>query len=184
MEFGFLRKKAPSFEELVAQAEEQVYKTCFHMMGSPQDAADCAQETMLRAYRAFSTFRREAAFSTWITRIAMNVCMDELRKRRPVVSLDSLREEKGFDPPDEQKSPYSRLEEKERLLLLRKALSRLPEEARELIVLRDLRSLSYEEIAQITGLPLGTVKSRLSRAREKLYGLLKDSSELFSSPSV
>lgn len=179
-----LFKKKPSFEDLAAAAETQVYRTCFHMMGNAQDAADCAQETMLRAFRAFPAFRQEAQFTTWITRIALNVCTDELRKRRPVVSLDALREEAGFDPPDGRKSVYAQMEERERLRLLRQALARLPEEARKLIVLRDFRGLSYEEIARITDLPLGTVKSRLSRAREKLCGFLKDSSELFASGSV
>ena len=87
----FGRKAPPSFEELAARAEEGVYRTCFHMMGNEEDAADCAQETMLRAYRAFSSFRREAAFSTWITRIALRVCTDALRKRRPILSLDAMR---------------------------------------------------------------------------------------------
>ena len=173
-----------SFEAMAAEAESQVYKTCFHMMGNPEDAADCAQETMLRAYRAFSSFRREASFSTWIVRIALNVCSDELRKRREILSLDALRDETGFDPPADQKSAYLQLEEKERLRLLRRALAELPEEARQLIVLRDFRGLSYEDIASATGLPLGTVKSRISRAREKLCERLKKTSELFSSVSV
>ncbi|MBQ9264447.1 MAG: sigma-70 family RNA polymerase sigma factor [Clostridia bacterium] len=177
-------RTSPSFETLAAQAEGQVYKTCYHMMGNAEDAADCAQEAMLRAYRAFPSFRRDAEFFTWITRIALNVCTDALRKRRNVVSLDALRQEQGFDPPDEGKSAYVQLEEKERLLLLRQALAQLPEDARQLIVLRDFRSMSYEEIAAVTGAPLGTVKSRISRAREKLSQLLKKSSELFSSPSV
>lgn len=186
MEIGFLsrKKKQASFEALAMQAERQVYKTCFHMMGNAQDAADCAQETMLRAYRAFSSFRQDAAFSTWITRIALNVCTDELRRRRPSVSLEEIREEKGFDPPSPQKSVYAQLEARERKRLLREALSQLPEDARQLIVMRDLRNMSYEEIAAVFDLPLGTVKSRISRARDKLAGLLKESAELFSSASV
>lgn len=186
MDLGFLgRKKKPlSFEALAMQAERQVYKTCFHMMGNAQDAADCAQETMLRAYRAFSSFRQDAQFSTWITRIALNVCTDELRRRRPVVSLEEMREETGFDPPSGQKSVYAQLEDRERMRLLRKALSELPEDARRLIVMRDLRNMSYEEIASVLDLPLGTVKSRISRARNKLAELLKVSAELFSSASV
>ncbi len=173
-----------NFETLAAEAEHRVYKTCFHMMGNAEDAADCAQETMLRAYRAFSSFRQEAAFSTWILRIAMNVCTDALRRRREVLSLDALRESAGFDPPDGQKSAYLQLEEKERMRLLHQALGELPQEARQLIVLRDFQNLSYDEIAAVTQLPLGTVKSRISRAREKLCDLLKKSSELFSSASV
>ncbi|MBR1584835.1 MAG: sigma-70 family RNA polymerase sigma factor [Clostridia bacterium] len=177
-------RKQPSFEALAAQAEEQVYKTCYHMMGNREDALDCAQEAMLRAYRAYSTFRREAEFSTWITRIALNVCADQLRKRREIVSLEALRETRGFDPPDGGATAQERLEARERSRLLQQALQQLPREARELIVLRDFRNLPYDQIAQITGLPLGTVKSRISRAREKLCDLLRQSSELFSSLSV
>lgn len=177
-------KKQSSFEDMASRAEKQVYRTCLHMMGNAADAEDCAQETMLKAYRAFDSFRGDASFATWITRIAINVCKDALRKRREVVSLEALREEKGFDPPDGQKSAYTRLEEKERLHLLRQGLLQMPSEARQLIVLRDFRNLSYEEIAQTLQLPIGTVKSRISRAREKLVQYLKNHSELFSSDSV
>jgi len=184
LKFFSSRRKTGEFERLAAENERTVYAVCFHMMGSREDAQDCAQETMLRAFRAFDAFRRDASFSTWITRIAMNVCTDELRKRRGSVSLDALREEQGFDAPDQTPTAYARLEEKERLRLLRQALDALPPDARALIVLRDIRGMSYDEIAQTLDLPLGTVKSRISRAREKLSALLQKSSELFSSPSV
>ena len=177
-------QKPPAFEQLAASMEEQVYKTCYHMMGHREDAADCAQETMLRAYRSFASFRRESSFSTWIIRIAINVCTDELRKRRNVASLEEMRESRGFDPPDPGKSAYLQLEEKERRRLLYQALDQLPPDSRALIVMRDFRNLSYEEIAAVQNLPLGTVKSRISRAREKLSELLKNNAELFSSPSV
>lgn len=172
------------FERLAAEAEKQVYSVCYHMMGQRQDALDCAQETMLRAYRGFDSFRRSASFATWITRIAINVCTDALRKRRESLSLDQLRQEQGFDPPDKSPGAYEQLEEKERLALLRQALQSLPEDARQLIILRDMRQMTYEEISDILKLPLGTVKSRISRAREKLASILRNSSELFSSRSV
>ena len=105
------KKKAERFERLAAESERQVYSVCFHMMGSREDAQDCAQEAMLRAFRAFDTFRQDASFSTWITRIAMNVCTDALRKRRDAVSLDALREDQGFDVPDAAPTAYARLEE-------------------------------------------------------------------------
>ena len=181
----FSRKQtAEQFERLAAESERQVYAVCYHMMGNREDAQDCAQETMLRAFRAFDSFRRDAAFSTWITRIAMNVCTDELRKRRPVVSLEQMWEEKGQDIADDAPSAYAKLEEKERLRLLRAALAELPEDARQMIVLRDIQGMRYDDIAQAMELPLGTVKSRVSRAREKLSVILQKSSELFSSPSV
>ncbi len=181
------RKKAAEFERLAAGQENRIYRICFHMMGNRQDAEDCAQEAMVRAFRAFDSFRREADFSTWLIRIAMNACTDELRRRKKTMSLDTLREEKGFDVVDGAPGAYARLEEKERKRLLREALEQLPEEMRRMIVLRDMEKMSYEEIAQALETPLGTVKSRISRAREKLCDLLKkapETSELFSSTSV
>ena len=178
------KQTAAQFERLAGESERQVYAVCYHMMGNREDAQDCAQEAMLRAFRAFDTFRRDASFSTWITRIAMNVCTDALRRRRDAVSLDALREEQGFDVPDAAPTAYARLEEHERLRLLREGLALLPTDMRELIVLRDIQGRSYEEIGEILDVPLGTVKSRVSRAREKLSAILKNSSELFSSSSV
>ena len=179
--------KPPSpeqFEELAAREEKRIYAACYHMMGSREDALDCAQETMLRAFRAFSSFRRDAAFSTWITRIAMNVCTDALRRRRDAVSLEALREDTGYEPADPAPGAYARLEEKERLRLLREGMALLPPEMRRIIMLRDLQGRSYDEIAAILELPLGTVKSRVSRAREKLAAILRKSSELFSASPV
>ena len=181
----FSRKQnTEQFERLASECERQVYAACYHMMGNREDALDCAQETMLRAYRAFDSFRRDAQFSTWITRIAMNVCTDELRKRKNTVSLNEMQEETGFDIRDESPGAYAQLEEKERMRLLRAGLDALAPEAKELIVMRDIRGMRYEEIADALELPLGTVKSRINRAREKLSAILKKSSELFSDKSV
>ncbi len=178
------KRETDQFERLAGESERQVYAVCYHMMGSREDAQDCAQETMLRAFKAFGSFRLDASFSSWITRIAMNVCIDALRKRRSVVSLDAMREETNFDLPDAAPTAYARLEQKERMRLLREGLDELPEEMRQIIALRDMRGMSYEEIAETLELPLGTVKSRVSRARKKLSGILQKSSELFSSHSV
>jgi len=178
------KQTAEHFERLAGECENKVYALCYHMMGNREDALDCAQETMLRAFRAFESFRRDAQFSTWITKIAMNVCVDALRKRRDALSLDALREETGYDVADEKKNVYAALEEKERKRLLQEALSRLPADMRQMIVLRDMQGMSYDEIADALDMPLGTVKSRLNRAREKLCIILKKSSELFLTRSV
>lgn len=181
----FSRKQtAEHFERLASECERQIYATCYHMMGNREDAQDCAQETMLRAFRAFESFRRDAQFSTWITKIAINVCVDAIRKRRDALSLDALREDSGFDVRDSSPGVYARLEEKERKRLLKEGLESLPSEMRQMIVLRDIEGMSYEEIAQILEMPLGTVKSRMNRAREKLGAILRKTSELFSSPTV
>lgn len=186
MEKRLLSKKsrAEEFEEIASEHENRVYRMCYHMMGNQQDAMDCAQEAMLRAFRSFPSFRRESGAATWLTRIAMNVCVDELRKRKKVLSLDELREKSGFDVADAAPGAYARLEEKERIVILRESLQKLPDEVRQLIVLRDMEGMSYDEMAALLEIPLGTVKSRINRAREKLCKILNQSSELFSSRSV
>ena len=186
MELKLFSKKqtADQFERLAAEQERRVYATCYHMMGNREDAQDCAQEAMLRAFRAFDSFRRDAQFSTWICKIAMNVCVDALRKRKDALSLDALREDTGFDVRDDAPGAYCRLEEKERKRLLKEGLAALPPEMRQMIVLRDVEGRSYEDVAAILEMPLGTVKSRISRAREKLSRILTESSELFSRSSV
>lgn len=177
------RGAAQSFEDVVASEEKGVYLTCLSMMGGREDAQDCLQETMLRAYRSFDGFREQAQVKTWLHRIAVNVCIDQIRKKKNVVSLDALRDE-GFDPGDEKQNTYLKLEENERKRLLQKGLEGLGEDARALIVLRDVRGMSYEEVARTLDLPMGTVKSRISRAREKLTAILLRDAELFGRASV
>ncbi len=169
---------------MAAPCEKKVYFTCLRMLGNEQDAQDCAQETMLRAFRAFESFRGDASFSTWIIRIAMNCCNDFLRKQKNVVSLDGLQEETGYQEVDRGKGPYQQLEDKERMRLLHAAIRQLKEEYRQLIVLRDMQHFSYEEIADMLNLSLGTVKSRLNRARKELCEILRKHAELFPFRSV
>ena len=175
---------ASAFEQLVTPYEQMIWRVCWHYLHHREDAMDCAQEAMLKAFRAFDSFRGEAGFATWLTRIAVNTCTDALRKRSNVVSLDAMREDTGFDVPDEEPSPYTQMEAAERRRLLREGMEALPPEMRQMIVLRDVEGMRYEEVAQAMQVPLGTVKSRISRAREKLSGILRKSSELFSSQSV
>lgn len=176
--------KAEAFEELAAMHERAVYFLCLRMMGSREDALDCAQEAMLNAYRAFDRYCGDRQGKAWFLRIAHNVCIDALRRRKAVVSLDTLRAE-GFDPADtRQLSPYAQLEQKERMALLRRAVAELPEEQRSVMVLRDFQDLSYDEIGEMLQIPLGTVKSRLKRARAKIKQILCEKTELSSGKSV
>jgi len=176
--------KTEAFEALAAQHEQAVYFLCLRMMGNREDALDCAQEAMLNAYRAFDRFKMDGLGKAWFLRIAHNVCIDELRKRRNVVSLDSLREE-GFDPADHVTlSPYAQLEKKERHALLHQAVSQLPDDQKAVMVLRDFQDLSYDEIVEALNIPLGTVKSRLKRAREKIKQILSEKTELSSGKNV
>lgn len=176
--------KAEAFENVAAEHERAVYLYCLRLMGNREDALDCAQEAMLNAYRAFDRFRGEAHVKTWFLRIAHNTCMDQLRKRRNIVSLDAMRDE-GFDPADQHSlSPYARLAQKERQQLLKNAVDQLPDDQRAVLVLRDFEDISYEEIGSMLSLPLGTVKSRIKRAREKIKKILSEEAELFSDKSV
>ncbi len=169
---------AQDFELAVAPYERQIYFVCLRMMGNPQDAQDCAQEAMLKAYRAFGSFRGEAKLSTWLYTIATRCCTDMLRKRHEPISLDQLRED-GYEPESDQPSAYLQLEWAERKRLLHEALGQLPWEQRQALVLCDLQGLSYEEAAQALDCPLGTVKSRINRARGALKRLLTKHAELF-----
>lgn len=176
--------KADDFEKIAAEHERSVYLYCLRMMGNREDALDCAQEAMLNAYRAFERYRGDAHVKTWFLRIAHNVCIDQLRRRKSIVSLDSLREE-GYDPADTRSlSPYAALAQKERSRLLAEAVKKLPDDQRAVLVLRDFQDMSYDEISELLSLPLGTVKSRIKRAREKIKQILCEETELFSGKYV
>ncbi len=170
-------KSAEAFERAVAPFERQIYFTCLRMMGNRQDAEDCAQEAMLKAYRSFESFRREAGFGTWLYTIAARCCMDALRARKTDASLDALREA-GWEKEDESPSPYLLMEATERRLALERGISRLPDEQRLALVLCDLQGLSYEEAASAMNCPPGTLRSRLHRARQSLKKILSGEREL------
>ena len=180
------RKGDPAaFEELMTPLERGVYFTCLRLMGDAATAQDCAQEAMIRAYKNLKSFRGECQLSTWLYRIAYAACVDEMRrqKRRPQESLENL-QAAGFAPPDRGDTPVNALEKKERMAALNAAIQALPPEMKEVLVLSQLQGKSYEEVALITGAAIGTVKSRLSRAREKLKQLLSPNGELFENASV
>lgn len=177
------RSRAEQFERMAAEYERPIYLLCLRMMGNREDAQDCAQEALLRAFRAFDRFRDDASPKTWLYRIAYNTCIDELRRWRGVVSLDTLREG-GFDVPDgAAERAYEQLEQRERYELVKQAVDQLPEDQRAALVLRDFQQLSYEEIAAALQQPEGTIKSRINRAREKVKNYVKQA-ELNGRPSV
>lgn len=180
------RGDADAFEQLLAPYERKLYATCLRMMGTPEDAQDALQETMLRIWRGLSTFQTRAQFSTWAYRVAANTCLDAMRKKklRVATSLDALTEQ-GFSPPENSAaSPEERLLARARQEAVRHALQALPSEARAALVLRDLQGESYEAVAEATGTTLGTVKSRIHRAREKMAALLMKDAELFEKHRV
>lgn len=164
-----------AFEALISPYERRIYALCLRMLSHHEDAQDAAQDAMIRLYNGLSSYRKEAALSSFIYRVTTNVCLDQLRKRkvRAGESLDALAQE-GFSPTDDAPTPEAALLQGERSAALSRAIDRLPEEMRAALVLREIHQRSYEEIAQALSIGVGTVKSRLYRAREKLLVLLKE----------
>ncbi len=175
-----------SFNTLVLTYQSQVYNFAYHIMGDSDSAADATQEAFISAYRALRGYRG-GSFRSWLLRIVTNACYDEMRrrKRRPVSSLDALYIE---DPtPDaevfvsKQESPESSAARHELDQAIQAGIAELPEDQRVTLVLSDVQGMSYEEIAEVTSTNLGTVKSRLSRARAKLRDYLQTQGELLPS---
>ena len=171
-----LRGNVNDFEKLVTAYEKNVYNIALRMVGDPDDAADMTQETFIKAYRALSGFRGDSKFSSWLYRIASNVCLDFLRSRsrHPQVSLSTVDEDDRatFELPDMRQNPEEQLMKKLSMEAVRRGLEQLPEQQRQILVLRELGGLSYAELAQTLGLEEGTVKSRIFRARKRLCALL------------
>lgn len=168
-----------AFEALVLENQKNVYNLALRMVGNPDDAFDMAQEAFLKAFNSLGSFRGDSKFSVWLYRLTSNVCIDFLRKskRRKAVSLAYINdenEEQDMEIPDERFSPETELERKELRDAVRSGLERLPEDYRNILILREICGMSYDEIGQATGLEAGTVKSRLFRARKRLCALLSD----------
>lgn len=176
---------AAAFDALMTMHERRMYAVALRMCGNPEDAQDCLQEAMLRIFRAISGFKAQSSFSTWVYRITMNACLDELRRRksRPVSSLDGM-VEMGWSPADDGESPEEHALRGERGRALMAYIAELPEEMRSAIVLRDIQGHSYEEIALILDANVGTIKSRISRGREKLRKRIQAAPELFRTGDV
>ncbi|MBW3622085.1 MAG: sigma-70 family RNA polymerase sigma factor [Armatimonadetes bacterium] len=176
---------AAAFNELVLRYEKQVYNLAYRLTGNYDDANDVASDTFVRIYNSISKFRGDSAFSTWLYRIVTNVYLDS-RKRRsahPNLSLEEYLEmEEGSlerQVEDDTPGPHVKIEERERHERLMDAIHRLPEFQRIIILLYHIQELPYEEISEILDMPLGTVKSRLNRARRALKELLVQQRELF-----
>jgi len=169
-----------AFDKLVTKHKNRIFNVCYWFLGDYQEADDIAQETFIKIYRSLGKFRLESAFSTWIFRIAVNSCKNRLtsaafKQKKRTISFDNP----GGQPsgvidvfPDGAASPSEQLEQKERMHQIREGINALPLEQREVITLRDIEGLSYVEISEVTGISLGTVKSRLARARTALKNRL------------
>jgi RNA polymerase sigma-70 factor (ECF subfamily) len=156
-----------AFEILVQRHGQRVYNLCLRILGDAEEAADASQDTFLSALRKLSTFRGDAAFTTWLHRVAVNACYDSLRKkrRRPLLQLVS-------DERDERPEPAAPApDHAERVVLsvdVARALREVPEEFRVVLVLADVQDMPYDEIAAVLQIPVGTVKSRVFRGRAAL----------------
>ena len=162
-----------AFEKLVLEYEKSVYALTQRMCSNAEDAADMTQETFIKAYNSLSSFRGDSKFSVWLYRIATNVCLDFLRSksRKPTVSLsmeDDDGEEVELDIADESQSPERLLERGLTRDAVRRGLNALSPEYRQILLLREIQGLSYEEISDVLTLEVGTVKSRIFRARKRL----------------
>ena len=178
---SFQSGKKAAFDELVLKHKDKVFNLCYWFVGDYQDANDLAQDVFFKAFKALKNFRFESAFSTWIYRIAVNTCKNRLksfqyRLKNKFVHLNNTATAKnnpGVEISDESSSPEIELARKEKSILIQAAINSLPAEKKAVVVLRDIEGLSYEEISSVTGLNLGTVKSKLARARQDLREKLK-----------
>lgn len=176
------RGNLDAFNELVLHYQSQVYNLAFHIMHDPAAADDATQEAFISAYRAMKKFRG-GSFRSWLLRIVKNACYDELRrrKRRPQVSWED------FGELDEEANPYlgdggdkpeETLQQQELHALLERTIAKLPEHQRTTLILVDQMGLAYDEAADVMNVAIGTVKSRLARARREMQELLQAEREL------
>jgi len=174
-----------AFDLLVRQYEKNVFSTAYRLSGSYDDASDIAQEAFVRAWNNLKSFRGDSAFSTWLYRIVTNVFLDDRKRKRArphrsleeALTLDESTVTRQFEDP--APGPQAMAEGDERRKVLEQAINTLPDEQRVMVVLYHTQGLSYEEIAEITQCPMGTVKSRLNRARLALRDRLLPAAELF-----
>lgn len=164
-----------AFGRLVEKYQDRLYNTMLHFVGDAEETMDVVQEAFVHAYLNLKSFQGESAFYTWLYRIAFNIAATYHRRKKPVQSIDRLYAETGQESPDPGHSPVHRVEQEERSQKVRQAIAMLSEDHRAVLVLRDLDGYTYEEIAQILGIPIGTVRSRLHRARLELRDKLKTS---------
>lgn len=170
------KKGDPSaFAEIVAEHQDKIYNLCRHMLGNAADAEDAAQNVFLKAYQALPKFKPEASLYTWLYRIATNTCIDY--RKKPV--FESLFGNSGegerlvHDRVSDAPSPEQIYQSKQIGRALQESLGKLSPKFRAIILLKEIEELSYEEIADTLDISIGTVKSRIARAREELQKLMK-----------
>lgn len=165
-----------AFEDIVKKYENKVYGIVFHMMKNQNEVEDLAQEVFLKVYKNLDRFKGDSSLYTWIYKITVNLCLDELKKRKNIIYLDEkISVEDGEidkELPSNERSQEELYEDKELKENLHRCINKLPDKQKMMIVLRDIKGFSYDEIAKITNNKIGTVKSQINRARLKLKELL------------
>ncbi len=168
-----------AFEELVGRHRDKIYARAYSMMRNEEEAIDLSQEAWVKGWQRLAQFQGESSFGTWMTRIVINLCLDQLRKhkRQRTESIEELSEESGGverQMPIVTANPTAGLERAELRQRIDRALSQLSHEHRTVLVLHEFEELEYKEIAKVMGCSIGTVMSRLFYARRKLAALLAD----------
>ena len=166
---------ASAFDEIIFKYQDKIYNLCRHILGNSHDAEDAAQDVFLKAYQNLNKFKPDSSLYTWLYRIAVNTCIDYRRKPLFESLLKTSKEGDVFavDRPADSPSPERLYESKQISNAIQLALGRLSKKLRTVIVLKEIEGLSYEEMAEVLDVSIGTVKSRISRAREELKKLLK-----------
>ena len=157
-----------AFAELVRQNQDRLFASMMQVTGSPEEAEEAVQEAFIRAFIKLDTFQRNSQFFTWVYRIAFNSALTGRRKKKAKVSLDQIREDNGLEVAGNAERVDERMLRDEQVALVRRAIDTLTEEHRRILVLREMDDFAYEEIAEILEISIGTVRSRLSRARRQL----------------
>ncbi len=163
-----LAGQSSAFETLVIRYQDRLYTAMISIVGSADEAEDVVQEAFIQAYLKLDTFQRNSRFFTWLYRIAFNYALARRRRRKNHQSLEQARENTGVDPAFEGDTPDTRMTRTEDIQLVHRALAVLSEDHRSILVLREMEDLSYEDIAEALNISIGTVRSRLNRARAAL----------------
>ena len=157
-----------AYDTLVIRYQDRLFNTLTRLLGSADDALDIAQDAFVQAYTKLDTFQQNSAFYTWLYRIAFNLAMSQARKRRPVTQMITDDKTCAIEPASVDAGPQDQLEQSERANLVHGAIGELCDEHRQVVVLRELEGCDYQEISDILSIPVGTVRSRLFRARAHL----------------
>lgn len=172
----FKRGDKSAFETIILEYQDRIYNLCLYMLGNKHDAEDAAQDTFIKAHKGLNNFKPNAALYTWLYRIAMNTCIDY--KRRPffesIFRRSDTGEEMVIDLPSASPSPEKDYESRQIQVALHGALMKLSPKLRTVIVLKEVEGLSYDEMANTLDISIGTIKSRISRARDELKILLNN----------